>query len=549
MADKEVLFVPDELLISVRHATPTPWPYLDRLTALLGKTLQPFGLRVTPPTLSRPPRRDADDDDTGASVQEMRRAISDTDSGDDRAPYAGKEPSASGRGLQGGWTFRPATDELFHSVLRYGVAATDAQTQPVLVGAAVITARLRQLNAQLEEEVRISSAVPNWAMSGESSGYVVGGPGGRPAPESNPSGASRWHFVFSDAVDRVAPPGGEGVLVVVLDTSPDLQEVDSAAAAFGGHNSLLVEMATGGAHPVASWEDVLDEVDYAAAHGPNEEYLMRDHGLFVAGIIRDIAPACTLRVVRVLSDWGGGCLTSLIAGLEYVHDLAETHEGPIVVNLSLTVKAPVRAALGHLYKGLLHGHEGITNPYTTPEDASLPLLDVMRGLTARKGFPILFVAAAGNDSGTLRGNPLEPRVPAAYETTLGVAALNAAGQRASYSNRGDEADQVHNGIATFGGAPPAAGDEAGTGDAVRGLFSAPAFPSDAGSPPANTTGWAQWVGTSFATPVISGVSANLLAADPTLTAAQVMATLVGLAAPMADPTLQCNSLAASQIPI
>lgn len=270
MADKEVLFVPNELLISIRHATPRPWPYLDRLTALLGKTLQPFGLRVTPPTLPRPPRHDALYEDTGASVQEVRRAISDTDSGDGRAPHADKTPSASGRGLQGGWTFRPATDELFHSVLRNGVAATDARTQPVLVGAAVITARLRQLNAGMEE-VRISSATPNWAMSGEPSGFAVGGPGGRPTPEPNLPGVSRWHFVFSDAVAKVAPPGGEGVLVVVLDTSPDLQEVDSAAAAFGGHNSLLVELATGGAHPVASWEDVLGEVDYAAAHGPNEE--------------------------------------------------------------------------------------------------------------------------------------------------------------------------------------------------------------------------------------------------------------------------------------
>ena len=50
-------------------------------------------------------------------------------------------------------------------------------------------------------------------------------------------------------------------------------------------------------------------------------------------------------------------------------------------------------------------------------------------------------------------------------------------------------------------------DSNGMPDAVRGLFISPTFPG--GEP--NTTGWADWCGSSFAAPIISALGAHLIA--------------------------------------
>jgi subtilisin family serine protease len=200
-------------------------------------------------------------------------------------------------------------------------------------------------------------------------------------------------------------------------------------------------------------------------------------------------------------------------------------DGPrLVVNLSLGSEVPVPARLLERW---------LPNLSRDPERlrASLPevctLLDQIHGNVsdamtwlAERG--VLVVAAAGNDA--LRrdvrpGEPPPPRYPARYDDVLGVAAvrrdLHAA---ANYSNRGDTVVQVGSGhISTFGGnVKPAASDDASPmtdpDDSLIGIFSGP-LPGRA----SNSTGWARWSGTSFATPIISGVAARLWAIEPTLT--------------------------------
>ena len=63
------------------------------------------------------------------------------------------------------------------------------------------------------------------------------------------------------------------------------------------------------------------------------------------------------------------------------------------------------------------------------------------------------------------------------------------------------------GIATFGGEVYGSTDANGLPDAVRGLYISPNFPN--GEP--NTSGWADWRGTSFSTAIISALGAHLLA--------------------------------------
>ena len=63
----------------------------------------------------------------------------------------------------------------------------------------------------------------------------------------------------------------------------------------------------------------------------------------------------------------------------------------------------------------------------------------------------------------------------------------------------------------------------------------------AGTP--NMTGWAYWSGTSFATPIIGGIAANLLAYDAHLTHNDILRALKEMAAPAqrsdADAELGC----------
>ncbi len=63
------------------------------------------------------------------------------------------------------------------------------------------------------------------------------------------------------------------------------------------------------------------------------------------------------------------------------------------------------------------------------------------------------------------------------------------------------------GVATFGGDDIGITDANGLPDAVRGLYISPTFPNDE----PNTTGWADWCGSSFATPIISALGAHYIA--------------------------------------
>jgi subtilisin family serine protease len=91
-----------------------------------------------------------------------------------------------------------------------------------------------------------------------------------------------------------------------------------------------------------------------------------------------------------------------------------------------------------------------------------------------------------------------------------------------------------------------------------GLYTQTEVPSADGPGKPNTSGWVYWSGTSFATPVISGMAANVLArnelarkadpAVPRLTPRQVMTSILDMAEPTAttDPALGCPYVAVTQ---
>jgi hypothetical protein len=65
---------------------------------------------------------------------------------------------------------------------------------------------------------------------------------------------------------------------------------------------------------------------------------MPDHSIFVAGLIRDIAPRAHIRVIRILNDFGGGDLYNLFAALtDLEQGLVSGAIHRLVINLSLTI--------------------------------------------------------------------------------------------------------------------------------------------------------------------------------------------------------------------
>ena len=276
---------------------------------------------------------------------------------------------------------------------------------------------------------------------------------------------------------------------------------------------------------------------------------MRDHGLSITGIIRDLAPAAQIECIRVLNDYGVGDTHTLYQALDYIQGRINTDpelaHKPIIVNLSLVV-VPPKSDWGRF------GWD------THPEH----LQRILKGLAARMesmAFQgVVFVASAGNDSDPrdTMMNPLEirfgPRYPAAFlykdnpdfkgpvvTTMIPVGAISKQGQPPVYSNHPGS-----DGIGAYGGDLPQptpwipsamahtnAQVDLTEIDAICGVFSSSAYPALSANdhyPPLSPdlpdapksdypqyqitqpSSWAYWSGTSFATPIISALAARIL---------------------------------------
>lgn len=124
-----------------------------------------------------------------------------------------------------------------------------------------------------------------------------------------------------------------------------------------------------------------------------------------------------------------------------------------------------------------------------------------------------------------------------------MAAVNTRTKPALYSNKADVGGP-RNGVAIYGGeahidlgnptgemqvdesAPPKAPI-----DAVVGIYSAERYPNG----DRNKSGLAYWSGTSFATPFAAGIAAQVWAANPGLSAEEVLATVIGFGALLGSP--------------
>jgi hypothetical protein len=234
---------------------------------------------------------------------------------------------------------------------------------------------------------------------------------------------------------------------------------------------------------------------------------MPDHGIFVAGLIRDIAPQAGIRLIRILNDFGGCDIYNLFAALtDLEQELASRTIHRLVINLSLTIMPDLRRL-----------------PYIWFADRDWPsrqLAGAMRALAhIEEGLRLLFdslhaqgaliVGAAGNDSllASKQGlRPRPPRAPARYESTIGVTSVNSRFEPSPFANAAS-IPPFDAGVATLGGDIRGATDAHGFPEAVRGIYISPTFPGGK----QNLSGWADWCGSSFSTAIISALAAHLMA--------------------------------------
>jgi subtilisin family serine protease len=234
---------------------------------------------------------------------------------------------------------------------------------------------------------------------------------------------------------------GAGVRVAVVDTGIDPASVDEPHGWLAGIQ--VDRSATGNC-------DLLDAV-------PAPDGLLDEgagHGTFVAGVVRQAAPACEVIAVKALDSDGIGTDFSVA---EALFRLADSDDPPEIVNLSLACLSEETVA-------------------------PVAIEAALAALTSRHP-EVLVVAAAGNDAGTT------PTWPAANKSVLAVAALDG-DRRASYSNHGywvDFCAAASGIVSTY----------------VRGARNTAGHQITYDGP------FAAWSGTSFAAPQVAGALAVL----------------------------------------
>jgi subtilisin family serine protease len=409
-----------------------------------------------------------------------------------------------------------------------------------------------ELDAIGGPDVETIGVMPNWHMRAHE-GYAGPSPGSFPRPvypDQVPTGWTERFYQPVNArldVEHLAREG-PSVPVAILDTRVDLAAALAAAKGFkdDANNTQLLETVSWlkqHSRPekpyLAEYHDLEQHhCGRPAARAPRDPatYQMADHAVFVAGLIHGTAPRAPIALEPVLDETGMGDLSLLLVGVDRILRTKKA-SAPQIINMSLGFR-PHPARLPAAWYGLDRPYDRGYRVLPDLADAvrnrrwvvahrrqvgrtvdllEAGLRELIRYLSLNN---CLVIAAAGNDSLAqveARQARFEPRLPARFDSALGVAATTSnPRQAARYSNVGDEAE-LGDHVATFGGN---AADTLEPEDGVIGAYSG-AFPD--GRP--NETGWAYWSGTSFATGIMSGIVANYWATRAKLDAPSLLAEL------------------------
>ena len=229
-----------------------------------------------------------------------------------------------------------------------------AVTDPLPLALSHIQARLEQL---AKVGLQIVSAMPNWLVTAAPLLYANGGAAipPRPAPALDLAAPSNtllgWRVVLADQSFPLDSKGGEDVLVAVLDTAHHPDRIRSAASRLElRRNWLLQRLASDLRSEDGSFSIEYDRYPISNdvrsgrdRYGDARYYLMPDHGISVAGLVRDVAPRARVRLIRILNDYGGCDLYNVFAALtDLERELFSGTIRRLVINMSLTIMPDIR---------------------------------------------------------------------------------------------------------------------------------------------------------------------------------------------------------------
>lgn len=310
---------------------------------------------------------------------------------------------------------------------------------------------------------------------------------------------------------RLITGAGEGVRIILFDTSPFSFTMKMTETAFfttpfrvGSYPTLTLKV-TRMITPVQILPATAQPTATIATK-PD----VRNHGLFAATLAYAVAPAATIELVEVLNHSGEGRVVDLTTRLHQLITESRASTMPIVINLSL---------------GLLDGADP-TNPEVAQLQAAISATQQLTN--------VAIVAAAGNYTKT---GPMQ--WPARDPHVIGVGASNATGQLACFSKRVVKAQGPRR-AAPGGDALLNAGCDAEkliehckNNHALTATDRADHVPYTQRTtadkdqylctnllmglifePTTHNFHYAYWMGTSFATPLISGWVAVRLAQEP-----------------------------------
>jgi len=293
----------------------------------------------------------------------------------------------------------------------------------------------------------------------------------------------QWAFDNIELHNLDRKPSGADVRVGIFDTSPYVD--DDNVLAVGGDTKDVTWV---NVKPESRMKLVVRHATSRAELGRNSRRPIdvRNHGLFVAGMIYALAEESELYLVRVLQDDNRGDLFTLLEALfDFIKDSLGPNSSPrgVVINLSLGIRVPREEEVEEA---------GIDRP------SSILALEYL--LRAAHCLGAVIVAAAGNESSGL-AKPADANWPAAWPETIGVAASNIDNHHACFSNAGN----IH-----------APGGEGGTRDCIpqadecEGNCELAVIGPILKSP--ENTGFIYWTGSSFAAPMVSGLAALVIQA-------------------------------------
>jgi len=366
-------------------------------------------------------------------------------------------------------------------------------------------------------------AAPNW-LSGGAPVFGGGGPGARPVPPASlvanaQSGKAPWEFTLPSGLPQ--RPDGEGIEVAILDTAPDQADMDRAYADWSAANPLIANLFGRNGTLQVTYGGYSHLVQLADGFLNDHTYPMADHGVFVAGIIRALAPKAKLHLIEVLNPYGLGSIETIALGLQRLMNRSPD-QPRLLVNCSLVIEIPPADLLA-----ALQAQDPIWQEFDaqTLQESSEILRVICQELRSQGVF--LF-AAAGNDGDPNADKDNDPNTiphpkphyPAAFASVTGVAALQADDSPAPYSDVCD--DPPVEGMAVFGGnVDPTSNENADPSRGMLGVFTSLQYPDGR----LNENGWARWAGTSFATPALTGAVAALIGAQDIATPEEAITAL------------------------